>query len=476
MFGPKFASLVFSDTSIKIAVAKPSAKKFKVSFLASKELPDKTVFNGRIIKRDLFGEALKALFLENFEKIKTKNLVLGFPEQEVFLVSLRFEEKPKNLETEIKNRLDTQLPFSTAESLIIHKEISRNYYQVAAAKQTDLGLVSSLIEDAGFSLKAAVPLPLIFPKLIGEKPFPYLTISSEENLIFTLVVGNVVTFSSSFQPKNPLATADKEVVQITRELIEKEHEQNESDPLKKIFLHGSGTEYLKSFLSSEGFDIEVIFTSDKTDTQTGQEASNFGRVITLAMFDASVLSFPKVTGSKDVQITTPSTDERKINPIYLFLPLLLIAALTIFIFWPNLKDIFLKEATDKNLLNEPKKSATSASLDRREATSSASKEATKSAPKAVTKKDLKIRILNGSGVAGTADSARDFLTSKGYVVDSVGNADNFNYKKTVVQSKKSVGSIIGLLTKDLDERYAISIGSTLTESESFDTLIIIGSQ
>jgi len=173
---------------------------------------------------------------------------------------------------------------------------------------------------------------------------------------------------------------------------------------------------------------------------------------------------------------TTNTSGRKINPIYLFLPLLLIAALTIFIFWPNLKDIFLKDSSDKNLLNEPKQSTTSADLERKVATSSASKEATKSAVREITKKDLKIRILNGSGKAGTADSARDFLISKGYVVDSVGNANNFNYKKTVVQAKKSVDSIINLLTKDLEERYAISIGSTLAESEPFDTLIIIGSQ
>src|SRR3989344_2340851 len=58
--------------------------------------------------------------------------------------------------------------------------------------------------------------------------------------------------------------------------------------------------------------------------------------------------------------------------------------------------------------------------------SSPSPEATSGAAN-VDKSKPKIRVLNGSGVAGAASSFKDVLEEKGYKVASLGNADQYGF-------------------------------------------------
>ncbi|MEA1986362.1 MAG: LytR C-terminal domain-containing protein [Candidatus Marinimicrobia bacterium] len=46
--------------------------------------------------------------------------------------------------------------------------------------------------------------------------------------------------------------------------------------------------------------------------------------------------------------------------------------------------------------------------------------------------DVVIEIINGNGVTGVCEKYKDYFTRKGVDVINVGNADNFNYKKTII--------------------------------------------
>jgi len=49
---------------------------------------------------------------------------------------------------------------------------------------------------------------------------------------------------------------------------------------------------------------------------------------------------------------------------------------------------------------------------------------------------IRIGILNGCGKKGMASRLQAFLTDKGFNVQSTGNADNFNYRKSIVYYKE----------------------------------------
>src|SRR3989344_4837516 len=65
-------------------------------------------------------------------------------------------------------------------------------------------------------------------------------------------------------------------------------------------------------------------------------------------------------------------------------------------------------------------------------------ETTSPTPTATPEVDLEkydVKILNGSGIAGEAAKARSLLEKAGFKVSSTGNASNYNYTKTIIQTK-----------------------------------------
>lgn len=90
---------------------------------------------------------------------------------------------------------------------------------------------------------------------------------------------------------------------------------------------------------------------------------------------------------------------------------------------------------------------------------------------------LTIEVLNGSGIGGAAKKASDALTALGYNVISSGNAESFDYTKTVIEVKSSKSDYLPLLKKDLSSIYTIGDSSSnLEASASANARVIVGKQ
>lgn len=98
------------------------------------------------------------------------------------------------------------------------------------------------------------------------------------------------------------------------------------------------------------------------------------------------------------------------------------------------------------------------------------------APQAeVKREDLKLQVLNGLGVPGTAGKARDYLEGLGYKDIDAGNADSFDYRKTEIRIKDGKKAYLKILEEDLGEEYTLaSLTKTLAEDSEFDAVVIIG--
>lgn len=88
---------------------------------------------------------------------------------------------------------------------------------------------------------------------------------------------------------------------------------------------------------------------------------------------------------------------------------------------------------------------------------------------------LSVSVENGSGGAGIAGKAADFLKGLGYDVVSTSNADSFSYSGVVIQIKSEKSDYLNLLKNDLGQNYTIGTTSAeLSSSASEDVLVIIG--
>jgi len=92
----------------------------------------------------------------------------------------------------------------------------------------------------------------------------------------------------------------------------------------------------------------------------------------------------------------------------------------------------------------------------------------------INKEEIKIKVLNGSGTAGKAAEVRDILKKLGYSQIVVGNADNFDYKITEINTKKDKKYLGDQLKKELSQYSSSFKQSTLDEKENADVVIIIG--
>ncbi len=90
------------------------------------------------------------------------------------------------------------------------------------------------------------------------------------------------------------------------------------------------------------------------------------------------------------------------------------------------------------------------------------------------KDELKIKVLNGSGTVGKATTVKEILSGKGYSEILTGNADNFDFEKTVIQSKKEKSQAAAAIKSDLKDYTASPKIETLDETETSDIIIIIG--
>jgi len=90
------------------------------------------------------------------------------------------------------------------------------------------------------------------------------------------------------------------------------------------------------------------------------------------------------------------------------------------------------------------------------------------------KEELKIKILNGSGITGKAAALKKVLQDDQYGEIITGNADNNDYQSTIIRTKKNYLSAIPLLKTSLSEFLDSPQTDLLADEETADIIIIIG--
>lgn len=92
----------------------------------------------------------------------------------------------------------------------------------------------------------------------------------------------------------------------------------------------------------------------------------------------------------------------------------------------------------------------------------------------VKKEDVKIKVQNGSGTVGVAATAKDALKKAGFAEILTENADNFDYKVTEIQVKKSAAGFADDLKKAISDSVTSPKVTDLSDKETSDVIIILG--
>ncbi len=92
--------------------------------------------------------------------------------------------------------------------------------------------------------------------------------------------------------------------------------------------------------------------------------------------------------------------------------------------------------------------------------------------------DIKVRVVNGGGTPGAGSKMKAFLETKGYTVDSVGNADEYTFTETEITAKADKSEYVALLTDDLKSDYSLgtSSSSAIEADAAYDVLVTVGKE
>lgn len=90
---------------------------------------------------------------------------------------------------------------------------------------------------------------------------------------------------------------------------------------------------------------------------------------------------------------------------------------------------------------------------------------------------FEIEILNGSGVDGEAGRQRLSLTTEGFTVSSVGNADNSDYTDTIIRATAAVDKdFIAKLKSTLESSFTAVKEEALSDDSPVPVIIILGTK
>lgn len=87
--------------------------------------------------------------------------------------------------------------------------------------------------------------------------------------------------------------------------------------------------------------------------------------------------------------------------------------------------------------------------------------------------DVKVQVLNGSGIKGQAGKISDLLEQAGFKAIATGNATKFDYEDIEVSYKSDVKSLSKIVEKALDD-YTVNEGEALKDTSKYDIVVIVG--
>lgn len=97
--------------------------------------------------------------------------------------------------------------------------------------------------------------------------------------------------------------------------------------------------------------------------------------------------------------------------------------------------------------------------------------------KAVDLTKYEIKIQNGGGVSGEASRQKTSLESEGFVVSSIGNADNSDYTDTIIKAKAEVEKgFLDKLKSVLENTFTLGQVEVLSEDSSDPVVVIVGTK
>ena len=478
--------LFLDQNAIKLMSLKKSVMGQYETFFFDKLHQVELIKSGRVTNIDIIASAVKEALDNSKNKFREKDVYLILPQQcfSFLRTSIPPDIASSALFSFINDKARTEWQVNLDDynfDYVVEQSDGQSVVNLYAIKKTVLAEYQQAFALINHRIVNIIPDTLSYFKLFEktlrkEKMEKILYATYEENNLsgFLYDSGGLIIPDKWQAPLEKNASIEKVLKERVAELNKIGHKMSRlilsgqssetirqdtftkdvglwTNPLKRI-ITGFYQEYLKQLVTADNKPFSIL----KFDVCFGafifsmenKQFSLLKRSAGMKMWSTNKISLPKLNlPMKEIIIFISSF-------VLSFLAFLLISK-------SKINFSFINDLAKTPLINKP-------------ISPTPTNSPTPSPTPSFKKDELKIKILNGSGTAGKATELKDILKDKGYGEILTGNADNFDYVKTEVQTKKNRQAATTWIKDDLKNSIPNLKFSTLSEDQASDIVIIIG--
>ncbi len=422
----------------------------------SKDLLNDVVTDSVILNSDAFANVVNLVINEIAPDVKKSKIRLNFvvePEDMEFKF-VTVDKSTVNIEERIVSEIKDKLDGKNLDDLFFsYVKIAPFVYQFLGIKKAHLETYLEISDKIGVELHSVLPWVMLLPKYVGSNDSSIFVCSIGMNPVVVLSELGGVFFVGSYDPEETPEKLNSLVTNLSvykrTKPINKVYTFNyphlkdvEGLTIHQVEIPGSGTEQTK------GFDTNLLvnYMLDLApDTLTSQV--NLLNMLPLPVVEKKTLAVAKVA-----------------------MPLmgLLVAGLVFggFLFYGKHKTAPVGD-TSTQVLGEGKEVV--------QPTTAPAVQITPQEPaKELDRKDLVVRIENGSGTNGVAGATKEKLEALGYKVLEIDTSDE-SKEATQFKFKELKSSYKDMILKDTSAYFPkTEVATGVTTDTEYDLLIIIG--
>ncbi len=425
---------------------------------ASKELDSDSANDSEILDTAKFSvEALELITqLRGNKSVRKLGLVFVSQPQDVILKFITSNKSSGDVDDQIIAEIQQKLEGVNLDELYFsYSKIAPFVYQFIGVKKDYLEKFLEVSNTTGLPLNGVYPFVLFLPKYLNiNDPAIFVTKINSEQVV-ALSELNGIFYTGIFEK----GKSEEELEELVKDLSI----YKRNSPITKIFT-----------LNYEDFEPDNGFQLFKIDVPGTEEEGASG-------YDANLLVKYMLDTDPDLKVSTlnllsllplPVEVKKKMPVAAVGMGVALVIAALVFggMFFLR-KDKAQNVSPVADNQNPGDAVLSEASND----TAQSSQPQQEQSPAELNRKDLKIRVENGSNVNGAAAKIRDKLNTLGYTVLSIDTASETT-GPTIFRFKKDKVGFKAMLTADLkDAAPNTVVQDTLAADAQYDLLVVLGS-
>ena len=433
---------------------------------------------GLVASSDLVASAIKeAIISVSAEKVKEKDVCLILPQEAFHFIRYDVPQDISEaaIASFIKDKARADLPFALEESFfefVIVKGAKESKVLVFAQERGNFDRFAEAIQLLGLTVRYVIPDTMCFFTLFEK------TLRREKKELILYMVDHEEEAFGYLYDSLGLLEKDRYVVAkpIEAHIKSKVHAiEKKYGKLNRLILSGGSSEKIRQDL----FTKEVgVWTNPLKKIITNFYQEYIKLIIPVGSQSFPLLDYDVCLGAfiltrentlfsvsgksrREKKTVTKGTKKPFIAIRFRDIMVFIISfglSFAIIYFFPSLKKLQILPTKQKEVVTLTPTQAPP----------------TPTPTPAFSRRDLNIKVLNGSGVAGRASTVKDTLKEKKWGEILTGNADTFDFEKTEVQVTEDKKAAISFLKEDLADFVALEKTSTLAADSTADVVIIIG--